>query len=355
MKKYKYSKTITIDGKRYNIRADTLEQLGAKIAMKKRDIEEGRVLVTGSMTVDQWAEICTDTYRQNIGQKYREAIQSRYKNYISPVIGKYQVRQVKPIHCQKIMNQAEGFSYGFTKKLTLELKFLFRMAIKNRLILESPAEDVIKPNNPYKSRRALTRFEREHFLKVCAENDKFLIFELMLYCGCRPSEAMRCIGSDLSVIDGFPMLHIRGTKTRLSDRIVPVPDPLWQRLRGVHPFSLLAPGKNGVMTDNEFWARTKALKRAMNISMGCRVYNNQLVPPLPLAPDFVPYCLRHTYCTDLQRAGVDVRIAQKLMGHANIQMTVNIYTHVDTESIVDAARVLGVTPEYTPTTGTLGK
>ena len=37
--------------------------------------------------------------------------------------------------------------------------------------------------------------------------------------------------------------------------------------------------------------------------------------------DFVPYDLRHTYCTDLARAGVDIRTAQKLMGHANISVT----------------------------------
>ena len=55
-----------------------------------------------------------------------------------------------------------------------------------------------------------------------------------------------------------------------------------------------------------------------------RVYRNQLIPPLPLADDFVPYDLRHTYCTDLARAGVDIRTAQKLMGHANISVTADI-------------------------------
>ena len=71
--------------------------------------------------------------------------------------------------------------------------------------------------------------------------------------------------------------------------------------------------------------------------MGCKVYRNALVPPMPLAEDFVPYDLRHTYCTDLARAGVDIRTAQKLMGHANISVTADIYTHVDTQDIVGAA------------------
>ena len=75
----------------------------------------------------------------------------------------------------------------------------------------------------------------------------------------------------------------------------------------------------------------------MNISMGCKVYRSQLVPPYPLAEDFVPYCLRHTYCTDLQKKGVDIRIAQYLMGHADIKMTANIYTHIDENTVLNVA------------------
>ena len=78
----------------------------------------------------------------------------------------------------------------------------------------------------------------------------------------------------------------------------------------------------------------------MNISMGCEVYRNALVPPYPLAEDFVPYCLRHTYCTDLQKKGVDIRVAQYLMGHADIQMTANIYTHIDDSTVLNVAEKL---------------
>ena len=92
----------------------------------------------------------------------------------------------------------------------------------------------------------------------------------------------------------------------------------------------------------------------MNISMGAKTYRNELIPPLQLAEDFTPYCLRHTYCTDLCRASIDVRAAQKLMGHANISITSDIYTHVDKGEILKAAEKLQlyydacVTPSVTP-------
>jgi len=62
-----------------------------------------------------------------------------------------------------------------------------------------------------------------------------------------------------------------------------------------------------------------------------------------VAPDLVPYCLRHTYCTDLQTNGVPLKVASYLMGHANISVTANIYTHVTDGAISDAAALIDVT------------
>ena len=74
--------------------------------------------------------------------------------------------------------------------------------------------------------------------------------------------------------------------------------------------------------------------------MGCRLYRNQLISPYPLALDLVPYCLRHTYCTDLARMGIDIRVAQKLMGHSDITLTANIYTNLDNQDVLEAAKVI---------------
>ena len=77
----------------------------------------------------------------------------------------------------------------------------------------------------------------------------------------------------------------------------------------------------------------------MNIEMGAKVFRNKLIPPLPLADDFTMYNLRHTYCTDLEKAGVPINIARQLMGHSDISITSKIYTHASTESM-DIARGL---------------
>ena len=66
----------------------------------------------------------------------------------------------------------------------------------------------------------------------------------------------------------------------------------------------------------------------MDLRMGAEVENGKIVRHA-IAPDLTPYCLRHTFCTDLQRAGVPINVAKELMGHASIAVTANIYTHRD--------------------------
>ena len=44
---------------------------------------------------------------------------------------------------------------------------------------------------------------------------------------------------------------------------------------------------------------------------------------------FTPHELRHTFCTLLYQSGVDVLTARDQMGHSSVQVTQEIYTHLD--------------------------
>ncbi|MDD7347331.1 MAG: tyrosine-type recombinase/integrase, partial [Clostridiales bacterium] len=134
-------------------------------------------------------------------------------------------------------------------------------------------------------------------------------------------------------------LKIRGTKTANAVRTVPIP----LKLQGLLPDECkytLSHTKNGRMLNaGEFNLMWKHFKREMNILMGAKTYRNKLLQDL-VADDLIPYCLRHTFCTDLQKAGIDLRTAQYLMGHADIKMTANIYTHVDDEIVKSTYDIL---------------
>ena len=52
--------------------------------------------------------------------------------------------------------------------------------------------------------------------------------------------------------------------------------------------------------------------------------------PFVIEP-FTLHCLRHTFCTMMYEAGVDILVAQKQMGHSDVKTTLAIYTHLEQE------------------------
>ena len=343
MTQYKYKKSFTFDGKRYWIRGNTPEEVAKKEALKLRDLEEGRIVLSASMTVSQWTERCINVYKPNLSDDYRTNMMLRINKHILSAIGSLPLKSVKPLMCQEILNNQTGMSKSHITKVHQELCFIFEKAVENHLILESPAKNLTRPKGTQGRRRSLTDNERKHLISVCEENKRFLLFLLMLYCGCRPAEAIRARGMDIDTIEGLHVLHIRGTKTENADRYVPIPDELYVKICKTPPFEPICPNTAGrEHSEGSYDRLVDSLKRELNLSMGARTYRNKLIPPFPLSPDFVPYMLRHTYCTDLQKKGVDVRAAQKLMGHADISTTANIYTHQDNETLLQAAAAMGI-------------
>lgn len=341
MKKYKYTKAFTYEGKRYYVRGDSLEEVYSKKALKLQELKGDIVPVTSSMTVEAWANKAIAIYKADIKDISREDVEYRINKFILPHIGKIPLCDVRPVHCMEVLNAQAGKSDSQVSKVYTNLAFIFRTAYQNSLIKDDPMKAITKPKAPKGRRRSITEDERTHLLAVADKFPQFNVYLLMLYCGCRPSEARGCIYKDITIIDNVRMLHIRGTKTENSDRYVPLPDAMYDRLPSGGDDEPIAKTETGRAYDKQSFVRTfKRLKREINISMGCKLYRNQLIEPLPLADDLVPYCFRHTYCTDLCRAGIDVRIAQRLMGHSNISTTVDIYTHVENSDLAGVASLL---------------
>ncbi len=333
-KKDTITKTFTFDGKRHSVSGKTEKEAIANMVLKKQALEEGSVVVSSNMTVEQWGYICLETYRKNsVKELTYEKYVSRFRACIaSKPIGQMQLQKVKGIHCQQCVNAQTGNSEYQIRQTKQMLYFIFKKAVKDNLILRNPADDLDSPAGTIEERRPLTEYEEKIFLKV-SPNPRFMVFRLMYFCGCRPSEAREAQGHDVLLVNGVPLLHIRGTKNKKAVRYVPIPDEFYQEIKDIEPFTPIAPNTVGKkLTPKSFNLAWKALEREMNLAMGCRVYRNQLIPPYPLAEDLVPYCLRHSFCTNLLKKKIDMRITQYVMGHKN-SSTTDIYTHISPDMV----------------------
>lgn len=342
MKEYKYRKFFTVEGKRYSIYTDIDDPIvwGQLIEQKRQKILARSNRPTSGMPLRDWAYQCVEAYKTNQKEITRKKYIDRMNTCILKQIGQMPLNRIKPIDCQQVLNRQQGKSKTQINEVYQTLRFLFSHAKENGLIQNDPTEHLVRPTGTKHHRRALTAEERATVLAVGATDRRYYLFLLMLLCGCRPSEAEECKGYDIITKDGINLLHIRGTKTVQADRFVPIPSYLYALIKDTPPEDYIACTTTGAKIGENRRRIWKSFVRQMNLYLGCKTYRNELIPPYPVADDLVPYCLRHEYCTNLARLDVDIRVAQKLMGHASIKMTAEIYTHVDETMLQAVAQKL---------------
>ena len=342
-------KSFTHEGQRYYVRGKNDKDIAVKMAMKKRDLEEGKKRISKNMLVREWSEMYIEKYRDGKIDKNTLGIETALlNNWINPEIGNNMLKDILPIYCQDILNEManQGMSKSYITKCRRLLKNMFKKACQNRLLIENPAEDLDTPEAEDGTHRPLADYEREHFLKVCIRDfktEKAMLWGLfMYYCGPRPDEPARIMGAHINL--KRCRLFIDGTKTARAKRFVPIPQPFAECLSQLEfePFEYVLTNRDGKPINKtnrrRMWAK---IKKEMHISMGGQTDMGELqrvVEPHMVADDFVPYNLRHNYCTDLERAGVSLARASKLMGHSSVVITAKIYTHIEDDAIDEAAR-----------------
>lgn len=77
-----------------------------------------------------------------------------------------------------------------------------------------------------------------------------------------------------------------------------------------------------------------------NKSAGVPDWNGQVLSGKKKEIFFVPYLTRphvcrHTYCSNMAKSGMNPKTLQYLMGHSDIGVTLNTYTHLGLEDAVD--------------------
>lgn len=205
-------------------------------------------------------------------------------------------------------------------------------AVRTRRIQFNPFDAVDRPRNDTKEREALTPMECTALSAALDKTDgRNIAVLLMMDAGLRRGEVCALTWGDIR--DGC--IHVRHSLARDgticppkcgSSRVIPMTARLrrWMRIYadslphqppGWYVLSA-APAPMYPHSLTRWWARHRK--------------------DLPVPNEFVLHQLRHTYCTNLARAGVHPSIMQALMGHSTERMTLDVYCHVQTTDAVGA-------------------
>lgn len=341
MGKYHYiRRKVTWNGKRYEVRGKTEAEALEKLTALIEALKEGTPVTNGDALVSVWYQQWKDVYKSqsDLTDKSLKLYDEKYKKYIDPAIGTMKLRDVRDIQLQSILNDQAGMSFSHVTKLRMVIQELFRQAYRSRLISFDPSVGLRLPRNTKRSYRSITDEERWHILEVAKYHPSGLWVQLILYSGLRPGEAAalqwKDIDFDRNEIHVFKAIEsgtsrIKTPKTPAGIRDVPMRRELRQLLLRASgpPFSLLFPTRQGqVRSPSSVRRLWYSFAKELDLHMGAVVEDGKIVKHA-IAPDLTLYCLRHTFCTDLQRAGVAINVAKELMGHSSIAVTADIYTH----------------------------
>lgn len=154
--------------------------------------EHGGINASGDMTVTAWFNywidnIKGDSVRPNTIRNYKE----RFKHNIEKCIGNMLVSDVKPLHCQNVLNKMkEKYKTSTIYQTRITLYSMFSDAVENDIISKNPVTKAVKYNigKEPKKVRALTIDEQKKFLEIAKGTSNYNQFAFLLQTGLRTGE-----------------------------------------------------------------------------------------------------------------------------------------------------------------------
>lgn len=286
-----------------------------------------------SITLTQlWEQWSASAAFRKISESSQTGYRAAWKR-LAP-IHKYKVTDVKTPQIQFCIDEAElaGLSHSSLHKIKVLAGLLEKFAMQQDIIEKNYAEFAVLPTPEDKEKAIFTDLDLQKIAEA-AENGVGVadLVLLMCYTGWRIREFCELTRF---AYDAEQHTLTGGLKTDAGkNRTVPVPPKVLPYLE-----AHLAHGQDHIFCyqRGNRWQPYTAPKLRDDFYATME----QLHLAAPDGRKFTPHATRHTYNSMLYRQGVDDKTRMLLMGHADLQTNIKVYTHVDLEHLQAATNLL---------------
>lgn len=350
--------------KRKVIYGRTIMELDKKVADFKSLQNKGIVIDDKGMTVQQWSEKWLELYKADKAYNTYMMYKRTVDNHITPNLGNIRLSALKKHQIQELLNNIVQSGHQRTAELVkLTLHQIIQQAIIEEYIYKDVTIGLSLPKKQKSEKRTLTDAEKALIQNADLNPKERAFIDLLYYTGVRRGEALALMVSDIDFVNkkvkinknlvikdsGSEIKH--SPKTNAGYREIPIPNKLLISLQKyiaeTNSVYLFTQSTNSeLMTKSslrQFWNN---ILNKLNIAAGGNQYKTSHKPKdgksqiQLIASDITPHMFRHTYATNLYYAGIDIKTAQTLLGHSSIQMTLDIYTHLDDNKVHEAGTKL---------------
>lgn len=339
-------------------RSEVSKKLSAYISERKALTPE----TVRSDSVAQWLNVWLEKYvANNVKTSTRVSYEGIVKNQLIPHLGNIKLTSLKKTDIENMYNilitsgranGKGGLSIKTVNNVALCLHKALQIALENEYIIKNPAAIAKVPTlrstcGKKKEIEILSLKEQKALMNVCDNSQYGIGILTALYTGVRLGELLGIMWSDIdfdkmtvSISKQVSRLHdyspnakaktklgiINDTKTKTSTRVISINEPLKERLlqyrtiqmthiaewdTAYNNLNLVFAREDGYYIDPATF-RDKYIKKLTEAGLGHYTF----------------HALRHTFATRALEAGIPIKIVSNILGHANVQITMDTYQHV---------------------------
>jgi integrase len=344
-----YEKRFTLNGKQRSICAKSLKELEQKEHDLRQQIKDGTYTKNKDLTLDKYFEEWIALREKKVKSNTVLLYNTTYYTHISPVLGKSKIKKIEKRQIDLMFADIDGISVSSKKLVMTVLRMILNDAVNDEIIAKNPAT-MVKLERDYSAKanetyhRALTKEETAAFVAEMKNDFYSELIEFMLVTGMRIGECAALEWSDIDMKK--KKINVNKTTTR---------DKKGNIIIGDSPKS--ESGKRDISINKEIEAILRRQKQKMKFLDGTIRFSNRVFPTVNGAivyntlinktiksalerleakgthiDHFTAHALRDTFATRCIEQGMRPKSLQKIMGHKDISITMNIYTHVTEEA-----------------------
>ena len=254
------------------------------------------------------------------------------------------------------LQQEEGRGYSSVKTIRGVLRPAFQMAVDDDVLNKNPfgfqlAGVVV---NDSVTREAITKEQMNKFLKFVHDDNVYCkyyeVIYILFHTGMRISEFCGLTISDIDLENNIVNIDhqlqrtsdmkyiLDTTKTDAGTRKLPITQDVADCFRAILEdrkkprYEKMIKGHTGFLFLDKNGNPEVAMHWQHRLNHMVKRYNDIYRVQ---TPNITPHVCRHTYCSNMAKSGMNPKTLQYLMGHSDISVTMNTYTHWGLEDAAD--------------------
>ncbi len=319
---------------------DTQREANAWRHKRVEEIRQGLVFIGAKISLskflDDWLVVTENSVRPNTYLQYSQIVHQ----HIVPTLGKILLKDLRPDHVQQLYTKKleNGISARTTQLIHAVIHRALNHALKQGLVVRNVSDAVTRPKVPRKEMKTFDDYQVRQLIQAAEGTGMQTLFWVAVSTGLRKGEILGLKWSDLDWNNGRLQIQRQvqrrkgeglvfcEPKSASGRRVIILGEKTLDRLheyREEQSKERFRVGDQWQENDLIFPASTGTILDQSKVN---KVYKKCLKKAG--LPNLRFHDLRHTAATLMLQQGIHPKVVQERLGHSDISLTLNIYSHV---------------------------